>query len=183
VDFPTVLKKLVAAFQENNIGYGLIGGFALSLWGVPRATVDLDFLAGAEDMPTVHAIMMSLGYSRRYHSINVSQYVSDLRFWGEVDFLHAFRRASLGMLQRTVIKDLFDGSIGIKVVMVEDLVGLKIQAMANDPSRRSQDLSDIEALMELHQTRLNWDLLAEYFQLFNETELLQSLKEKYGHTV
>ena len=96
MDFPTVLKNLVAAFQENTISYGLIGGFALGLWGVPRATAALDFLVGAEDMPTVHAIMTSLGYSRRYHSINVSQYVSDLRFWGEVDFLHAFRRRLLG---------------------------------------------------------------------------------------
>ena len=94
-----------------------------------------------------------------------------------------FAGASLGMLQRSVIKELFDGTIGIKVVMVEDLVGLKIQAMANDPSRRSQDLADIEALMELHQTRLNWDLLTEYFQLFDQTDLLQKLKEKYGHTL
>jgi hypothetical protein len=182
MDFPTVLKKLLAAFQEYNVSYALIGGFALSLWGVPRATVDLDFLVAAEDMPQVHAIMTSLGYARRYHSTNVSQYVSELRFWGEVDFLHAFRRASLGMLQRAVIKDLFEGTLGIRVVPIEDLVGLKIQAMVNDPTRQPEDLADIEALLELHQTHLDWDLLEEYFQLFEQNKLLERLKGKYGHT-
>ena len=182
MDFPTVLKKLLAAFQENNINYALIGGFALSLWGVPRATIDLDFLATAKDMAQVHAIMTELSYVRRYHSLNVSQYRSDLRIWGEVDFLHAFRQASLGMLRRTVIKDLFNGTTAIRVVSVEDLIGLKIQAMVNDPTRRSEDLADIEAILQIHRAQLDWTLLEEYFHLFDQNEELHSLKGKYGHS-
>lgn len=182
MDFPAVLKKVLSAFQEQNIRYALIGGFALGLWGVPRATVDLDFLVAQEDMPNVHAIMNALGYSRQYHSVNVSQYVSDLRFWGEIDFLHAFRHASRGMLQRAVVKELIGRTIGVKVVLVEDLIGLKIQAMVNDPTRRSGDLADIEALLEIHHARLNWELLEEYFRLFEQNNLLQRLQEKYGRT-
>lgn len=180
VDFPSVLKKLLSAFNEHHISYALIGGFAVSLWGLPRATVDLDFLVAAEAMPQVHAIMTSLGYSRRYHSVNVSQYVSDLRFWGAVDFLHAFRQASLGMLQRVVIKDLYDRTLEVKVALIEDLIGLKIQALVNDPTRRSGDLADIEALLEIHQAQLDWGLLEEYFQLFEQTDLLRRLKDRYG---
>jgi hypothetical protein len=180
VDFPTVLKKLLSSFEEYKIRYGLIGGFALGLWGVPRATVYLDFLVAAEDMPQVHAIMTSLNYARRYHTVNVSQYGSDLRLWGEVDFLHAFRRASLGMLQRTIDKELFAGTIRVKVVPVEDLVGLKIQALVNDPTRQPGELADIEALLEIHQAQLDWGLLEEYFHLFDQTRLLQRFKDKYG---
>lgn len=152
----------------------------MGLWGLPRATVDLDFLVADGDMPQVHAIMTALGYSRRYHSDNVSQYVSDLRFWGAVDFLHVFRQASLGMLKRAVTKELYGRTIEIKVAIIEDLIGLKIQAMTNDPIRRSSDLADIETLLDLHKAHLDWDLLEDYFQLFEQTELLQSLKEKYG---
>jgi hypothetical protein len=180
MDFAIVLRKLLAAFQEHTVSYALIGGFALSLWGVPRATVDLDFLVAAEDMPNVHDIMLSLGYARHFHSLNVSQYVSDLRFWGEVDFLHAFRRATLGMLQRAALKDLYEGSLGVRVVRVEDLVGLKIQAMVNDPSRQYEDLADIEALLELHQKHLDWGLIEEYLELFDQHNLLERLKADYG---
>jgi predicted nucleotidyltransferase len=180
VDFPLVLKKVLSAFQEHQIRYALIGGFAMGLWGLPRATVDLDFLVAVEDMPQVHAIMKTLGYSRRYHSDNVSQYASDLRFWGTVDFLHAFRKASLGMLKRAVIKELYGRTIEIKVATIEDLIGLKIQALTNDPTRRSSDLADIETLLDLHNSHLDWDLLEGYFQLFEQTDVLRRLKEKYG---
>jgi hypothetical protein len=67
-------------------------------------------------------MMISLGYARRYHSLNVSQYVTELRVWGEVDFLHAFRQASLGMLQRSVTKELFNQTMQVKVIRVEDLI-------------------------------------------------------------
>jgi hypothetical protein len=180
VDFPSVLKKLLSTFQEYNIRYALIGGFALSLWGVPRATVDLDFLVTKEDMAQVHEIMTLLGYSRRYHSVNVSQYVSDLRVWGAVDFLHAFRQASLGMLQRAADKEIFARSVSVKVALIEDLIGLKLQALVNDPTRRSGDLADIEFLLGIHHAQLDWDLLEEYFQLFEQTDLLRRLIEKYG---
>jgi hypothetical protein len=180
VDFPSVLKKLLGDFEDRQIRYALIGGFALSLWGVARATVDLDFLVDRGDMPQVHAIMISLGYARRYYSLNVSQYVSELRVWGEVDFLHAFRRASLGMLQRSVNKELFNQTMQVKVIDVEDLIGLKIQALVNDPTRRAGDLADIEALLELHGAQLDWDFLEEYFRLFEQTELLERLQEQYG---
>lgn len=180
MDFPSVLKNLLSAFEGRQISYALIGGFALSLWGVTRATVDLDFLVDQGDMPDVHAIMISLGYARRYHSMNVSQYVSELRVCGEVDFLHAFRRPSRGMLQRSVVKELFSRTMQVKVLGVEDLIGLKIQALVNDPSRRAGDLADIEALLDLHGAQLDWDLLEEYFDLFAQGELLERLRERYG---
>jgi hypothetical protein len=182
MDFPTVLKKLLRAFEEHHISYALIGGFALSLWGAPRATVDLDFLVEQQDMTQVHAIMTSLGYSRRYHSLNVSQYVSELRVWGEVDFLHALRRASLRMLQKSVDKKLFNQTVQVKVIRVEDLIGLKIQALVNDPTRQDGDLADIKALLAIHGAQLDWDILEEYFQLFEQTELLQLLKGRYGQS-
>lgn len=180
MNFPAVLEKLLSAFHERLIRYALIGGFATGLWGLPRATVDLDFLVADEDMPQVHDIMTALGYSRRYHTVNVSQYVSDLRLWGAVDFLHAFRQASLGILNRIVKKEMYGGTIQIKVAIIEDLIGLKIQALTNDSSRRAGDLADIENLLDLYKSHLDWHLLEEYFQLFGQTGVLQRLKEKHG---
>lgn len=33
MDFKLILKKLLADFEEQNICYALIGGFAMNLWG------------------------------------------------------------------------------------------------------------------------------------------------------
>src|SRR3989338_7701214 len=77
--FKLVLEKLLTDFDRHNIRYALMGGFALGAWGVPRSTVDIDFLVNREDMEKVDAIMRGLGYECRHKTENVSQYLSPLR--------------------------------------------------------------------------------------------------------
>lgn len=40
MEFRKVLSLLAKDFEENHIRYGLIGGFALIMLGVPPTTVD-----------------------------------------------------------------------------------------------------------------------------------------------
>lgn len=35
-----VVERLLTLFEHQHIRYGLMGGFALGLWGAPRATVE-----------------------------------------------------------------------------------------------------------------------------------------------
>ncbi len=180
MDFKLVLEKLLTAFKEQNIRYALMGGMALGAWGDPRGTVDIDFLVHRDDMDKVDSIMKGLGYECRHRTENVSQYLSPLRVFGEVDFLHAFRTPSLSMLQRTVEKKVFDGVAFVKVLKIEDLIGFKLQGMVSDESRKSQDFSDIESLISTNNKDIDWSLVKEYFDLFNCSELFNKLREKYG---
>ena len=172
-------KKLVAAFEAEGVAYALIGGYAVGLWGVPRATVDMDFLVRREDMGKVNDIMASLTYEVAFASENVTQYVSPLTIFGEIDFLHAFRQASLGMLRRAVPKTLFSDGISIQVLVPEDLIGLKLQAYSNNQTRERLDMYDIETLMKLHGKTLDWALVRGYFEIFESLELFEDLKRKY----
>ncbi|GBD96674.1 MAG TPA: hypothetical protein ENG83_10815 [Nitrospirae bacterium] len=181
MDFKLVIEKLLTSFNEQGVHYALIGGMALGAWGVPRGTVDIDFLVNRDDMEKVDAIMQKLGYECKYKTENVSQYLSPLNIFGEVDFLHAFRSPSLSMLQRAVDGGIFNGSITIKVLKVEDLIGFKVQAMANDESRKPVDLADIESLMSEHKSRIDWSVVEEYFVLFGLDELFNELRGKYGN--
>ena len=110
------MRNFGTAFQDEDIRYALIGGFALGALGITRATVDIDFLVHRDDLDKVHSIMTGLGYDRAFHTDNVSQYVSADNLFGEVDFLHAFREISVGMLQRAESKKIFGGTISIKVL-------------------------------------------------------------------
>lgn len=175
-----VLKKLLGAFKDKDIQYALMGGFALGLWGVHRATIDIDFLVDRNDLKQIDGIMTKLNYECIHQTINVSQYVSPLSVFGEIDFLHAFREVSLSMLRRAEERKIFDGRLTVKVLKPEDLIGLKIQAMINDRSRWMRELSDIEGIIKLNQKNLDWSLLEEYFSLFNMKEKVKELKEKYS---
>ncbi|MFN3551228.1 MAG: nucleotidyl transferase AbiEii/AbiGii toxin family protein [Endomicrobiia bacterium] len=180
MDFKTVLKLVIKNFKKENVRYALIGGFALGCLGISRTTVDLDFLVDKDDLPKIDKIMKDLGYKCRYKSENVSQYISPLKIFGEIDFLHAFRKISLRMLENTIEKPIFNGQLKIKILKPEDLIGLKIQAIVNDKERRNREFIDIEELMILYKGNLDWQLLEEYFSLFELKDKFKELKKKYG---
>ncbi|MFA5793905.1 MAG: nucleotidyl transferase AbiEii/AbiGii toxin family protein [Candidatus Brocadiia bacterium] len=180
MDFKLVLQKLLVAFDRSGVKYALIGGFAMGLWGAGRSTVDIDFLADRDDIDQIDVIMKKLGYQCRFQTENVGQYVSDLNVFGEVDFLYAFRPVSLGMLKRAGKKEIFNGALKIRVLKPEDIIGLKLQAINNDPVRQKQDLPDIEALMSLHRNKLDWKLLKKYFSMFEMANVYNKLYRSYG---
>ena len=181
MDFKLVLNNLLKRFNEHNVRYALIGCFALGAHGVVRATVDIDFLVRRDDMTCVGVIMNDLGYKCSYKTENVSQYISPLNIFGEVDFLHAFREISVGMIKRAEEKMMFNETLAVRILKVEDLIGLKVQAMANDERRKAIDLADIEALVMLHKTSLDWNTVEEYFSLFGFEKLFAELKDRCLH--
>ena len=63
-------------------------------------------------------------------------------------------------------------TVGVPVVDVEGLIGLKLQAIVNDPARRRQDEADIVTLLTLHLSTVDRVLLDEYFALFDEQDAL-----------
>lgn len=177
MNFGTTLQQLVRSFVTESIGYALIGGYAVGLWGVARGTVDIDFLVSRDDLPRLDRIMTQSGFALVYRSENVSQYRSS---GGGIDFLHAFRRHTMAMLGRAVERAIFEGETLVRVLRPDDLIGMKIQAMANDPGRTALDRYDIEELLRLHGTTLDWFLVEEYFDLFEMHDLFAELKAKHA---
>ena len=184
MNFETTVPRIAAEFAAAGIRYALIGGLAMAMRGVQRATLDVDFILLLEDLSNAHDRLLKLGYHRAFHSENVSHYLAEDSALGRVDLLHAFRGPSLGMLDRAEMLELVSG-LSLPVVHVEDLIGLKIQAAVNDPSRHRRDWSDIHLLVEnaaLQDSPLDWDLLADYLALFDLARELGSLQQLYGQT-
>ena len=179
MDFKMVLRIVLGEFEKENVRYALIGGLALGALGVARSTVDVDFLESLEDMPKVDNIMKANDYECAYTSENVSQYISSLKMFGEIDFLHAFRKASVGMLDRASEKEIFGGELKIRVIGPEDMIGLKLQAAVNDDKRRGQEYADIESVLEKYASSLDWNMLEEYFEVFGMNEKFVELRERF----
>lgn len=181
MDFQRVLDELLERFSRENIRWALAGGFAMGALGAPRATADIDFLVHRDDMARVHAMLERLGYRRIHHSENVSQYDHPEGTWGSLDFIHAFRPIALEMLTAAAEIPAFSGRRKLRVLRAEDVIGLKIQALANDPARRTRELADIEALLEANQGKIEWPRVQKYCDLFESGDLYSDLRRRFAH--
>ena len=165
VNIDKFAQTMVHKLTELNANYAIIGGVALGLHGIVRATVDIDFLIDATAEAKMHDLMTRMGFETLYRTKEVSNYLLDNRY--RVDFLHAHRRYSLRMLERSAATTF--GEVTLKYLQAEDLIGLKLQALKNDP-QRFQDQADIVSLLRKPGLDLNW--VREYYTLFNkEAEL------------
>ncbi len=181
MDFKRVLEELLQGFEKNKVRYALMGGFAMGLWGMGRTTVDLDFLVHKNDLSKVEEIMTALGYECKFQTENVSQYVSPLRVFGEVDFLHAFRQPSLRMLDRAVDKKVF-GEMRLKVLRPEDIIGLKLQAIKNNPHRKEREIEDVVFLASEYGSVMDWSVVEEYVKILDVQGLYEELQKRLRGT-
>lgn len=178
MDFILVFRFLLENFGREKIDFALIGGFALQSAGITRTTRDVDLLVLSEDKDKIKNVLLKAGYKLLHESEDVLNFLSDKFELGRVDFLIAHRKYAVSMLKRAEEKEIFGGKFKIKVIKIEDQIGLKVQSSSNDPIRLQQDIADIQFLMKKHYTKLDMKLLREYFQLFNrEQDLDKIIKE------
>lgn len=176
MDLRSVLIELHAALQEASIRHALIGGLALAAHGAARATVDLDFLADGERSDALDRILRERGYECLHRTADVANYASEDPARGRVDFLFARRTHGRAMLARAEEHAVLGQCV--HVVDAADLIGLKVQSSSNDPSRRHQDLADIERL--LREGAVDLERVREYFRLFDREKDLESLLASSG---
>lgn len=77
MDFGHVVENVIAELDAAGVRYALIGGFAMALRGIQRATLDLDFILMLEDLDRTDAIFQKAGYRQAFRSENVSHYTAD----------------------------------------------------------------------------------------------------------
>jgi hypothetical protein len=167
------LEEFIALMRGVDARFALIGDLALSAHQLPRATQDIVFLLDKAAADQVDAALIALGY----HCIHRSEDAANYRRGAQaLDLIYAYRARALALLVNTQTRAL--GAQVLPVVSVEGLIGLKLQAISNDP-RRLQDLVDIRNLIEKHRQHLDLALLFDYFTLFEKTALYHEL---LGHS-
>lgn len=177
--FLDAIRLVRETASRHGFRIALIGGFALPFHGVRRATGDVDFLIDASGATALHEAVVQAGYEAVHRSPDVANYRPTRPVGSGIDVLYAHRPATLAMLQRATIPA---GPAGVPVVDVEGLIGLKLQALVNDPRRRRQDEADIVALMRSNLTSMNVPLLEQYFALFEQQDaLVRFLNEARRH--
>ena len=163
------IREALSMFARNGTQPALIGGLAVVAHQVVRATKDVDFLVEAEAADKVHDALLNLGYQCLYRSEDAANYV---RGTEGLDLLFAHRPLARRLLAQASERETPLGRL--RVISVEGLIGFKLQGFVND-AKRTRDLDDIRALLQIHRASLDIDELREYFGLFNKPELLNEL--------
>jgi hypothetical protein len=85
LDIADELRKLVAALDEHEIDYALCGGMAMGVYGLARATIDIDLLILSDSLDEVFAIAKSLGYNIRGKDMSFANGAVEIRRTSKID--------------------------------------------------------------------------------------------------
>ncbi len=149
MDFATVLGVVSGFIEEKGFRYAVIGGVALIAYGLPRTTLDLDFIVEFSAQDDLIRFLESHGYKTLHRSSGYSNHVHpDLLLWGSLDFVYVSGETSQELFAacRTTTGP---SGLQIRVPTPEHLAALKITAMKNDPARAFQDMADVRFLLNL----------------------------------
>ncbi|TAK67110.1 MAG: hypothetical protein EPO24_00875 [Bacteroidetes bacterium] len=152
-------SEVFDALNKHNVRYLVVGGVAVSLYGIPRMTQDLDIIIALDDS-NVHQTVLaltSIGYTPRVpvnpellanqemrnqwqeqKNMLVFSFFREHKEYRVVDILFAHPLNFDACYERRVIRPF--GQLQVPVVHVDDLIVLK------QNTNRQQDASDIIAL-------------------------------------
>jgi hypothetical protein len=141
------LRTVIKALDQNQIDYALCGGLAMAIYGLPRATVDIDILIREDALERVLALAGKLGYTLRGKDLDFE--TIKIRRVSKVDSETKDVLTLDMLLVTSEIRDIWETRVRAKleggqlsVVSKPGLIALK------EMSGRPQDLADIAALKE-----------------------------------
>ena len=182
-DFEIALTEALAELERSAIPHMLIGGLALVAWGLPRATLDIDFTlwVTADGMTEVCQRLAARftarvpdpwGFVRRTRVLPVIG-PAEVR----MDFIFAAFPFEKIMLDRATSRML--GRVPVKVASLEDLILLKVG------SSRQRDREDVRMIATTHHSEIDWDyvisvggMIADATEQPEVLSLLQSFRSK-----
>jgi hypothetical protein len=151
VNFGEALDRVGTVLAAGSWQWAVAGGVALSAYGNPRMTLDLDIVTEAAAQDTVVSGLEAAGYVTLYRSTGFSNHRHPESQWGRLDFIYVD-----GGTARQLFASLrpLPGPAGRSVLVprAEHLIAMKVQAMKNAPDRALQDLADIAYLLSLPGT-------------------------------
>jgi hypothetical protein len=146
VDLAVELEQLLGAFEGQGVAYALVGGLALAVHGVVRATEDIDVLVPAEACDAARRVAHDLGFtvettlrfSNGLEIRRLAKLVGEDALTLDLLLVDAGSQEAFASRERYAF-----GAGSVWVVSRQGLIGLKLAA------GRDQDLADVRRLREL----------------------------------
>lgn len=148
MDFVRELDEIQAFLGARGLRFAVIGGVALSAYGHPRMTLDLDVVTEGAAQDEVVAFMESRGFATLHRSSGYSNHRHPDATRGRVDFMYV-RGDTVERLFAQLRELPGPGGRALRVPRPEHLIAMKVRAIKDAPERTWQDLADIGFLVRL----------------------------------
>jgi hypothetical protein len=179
-DLKILLKKICAELKRNNLQFCLAGGWAVSMMGITRTTLDIDILIVLDEnikrkvvsiLENSFKLVQTHDKEMEFKNIIIWRNIISLKGKKEV-FVLDLLKADSDYLKSVIERSLeveYEGTI-IPVISIEDLIIIKLASF------RKQDQIDIENLLRsqtpidlkyleetIKKSSLNWDYIRQAF--------------------
>ena len=171
-----IIKLFAKLFAKHKIHYLLTGGFAVSYWGRPRATHDIDFLIeiSPRNLPRLKDVFPLLG---KDYAVNIqSQFnIIYLPLGLKLDFWIAKKTEfELNKFNRKITAKLFGERIAI--ISPEDLILTKLSWCRKVYSERH--MGDCIGIWQIQREKLDEKYLNKWANELFVGNFLKAVKEK-----
>ena len=182
MELENLLKKVVERLQKTKIPYMLTGGLAVSIWGRPRSTLDLDIVINLKkvDEEKIYDVLhqdfyINLDEVKLAADKSTSFNIIDRDNGEKIDFylVHDGEYEKL-RFQRRVNKKLL--GISISVISPEDLILVKLRWYKDSGSTRH--LEDAESIIKISGDKLDKKYLNSWSKKLGVADILISLYKK-----
>jgi len=151
-DLKVLLKKVCSELRRNHLHFCLAGGWAVSMIGITRTTMDIDILIVLDGnikrkvvsiLENTFNLIQSHEKEMKFKSITIWRNIVSLKGKNEpymLDLLRADNDYLKTVIERRIEID-YEGTI-IPLISIEDLIVIKLASF------RKQDQVDIENLIQ-----------------------------------
>jgi hypothetical protein len=85
LDLYDEFKAIIGALSQRQIDYAVCGGLAMAVYGLARATVDIDLLIVGDDFERVKAAVQPLGYVIEAQAMTFARGAVEIRRLSKID--------------------------------------------------------------------------------------------------
>ena len=144
-----LLNSFHQAALVERLEYFLIGGFAVSYWGVPRFTADVDYVTEYGNLERVKKVTEKLGYTLAFlhPKQSFAHFVSSDKTKFRIDFMLVDQATWQKLREGASVVD-FGGPEPVPIVGPLHLIAMKLHAAKqSDRSDPYKDLNDIVEIL------------------------------------
>jgi len=184
MEIKELLIKIAEILGKLKIDYVITGGMAVSVWGRPRATFDIDIIIQLKK-PDIRKL------ARAFRAFDEAAYVDEeammqaLEKKREFNFIHSATQLKIDFwiagdaiaideIKRGISKKI--DSQNIKFISPEDLILSKLRWY--EESQSTRHLEDIESILKISGDKLDMKYLKNAAEWQNTKEILDKILDK-----
>lgn len=181
-DFRKLVGEVARVLDNLNIVYAVTGGYAVSIWGKPRSTLDIDVIIELLE-PKIHNLAKALKTISAMSYVDEDMVVRAFERKGEFNFIHIesgikvdFWISSGDEFSKLQLKRRVPKMIAGRTIYFlspEDLILNKLKW--HKMSGSELQLRDIEVILKF-QKKLDWKYLRKWAKQRSTLKILEKLK-------